>query len=833
MSDSMVNSVPKIPLITKIQKNQHEKETNHEAGIKQQTREKDAKTGYRDKNDKSSDDEEKQTLESEAESKVQTIPLFSASLFQIRSNIGVSKQRLVFDIDGSINYKVSKDKRSVIIEINNCSLPAKVNRQKIEGRFVNNFKLKKEGSSKVVATFTLADDYKFNVFRMNNVVVDKKRNIKGDKIVLDVSTKRGSSKRKAVKAKETKKAVSKSTKKKKIKPVATLASVIDSYHDKKYTETINQATAVLKANPRLLLAKYYQALSRKALALSNKNNKKKLKSLKTAAASLENVLADSTNFSEARTAIVEIYRLLKDDDKALEHNMIFMSNLNSKQPLSNLDTTQLLKPQDSKYSGIVDSSKLEIQPKNSENISYFKIIISIVAVIVLLLLFLLIFLKRRINKQLLEEIEDEEIEESSSESQLTKESKKSEDEVEKIEEEIEQPLAVPAEELIVTKTQEELDSYIEDKLETSRGESSISISLGLDQNIRDRVCELFDDGFTNREIAEALEISKDEVDFIIRSIDEEDNEKKKDKDEYLNEELTGVSDAENIDDIAGEVVRLKEEGLSAPEIAEKLEKNIAEVDFILSIDEKKKAGKVKAAIKNEGQTEAAAVPNTEEKENSVTDIISLAEQGLSKKEISEKLMIGLDEVEFAVSLYNIPLGKNNNELENPDQKEDAVEAQQMGYAAVNEPIIEEVEATLEEVVSEDKPEFQNEKELIEQIILLAKKGYSKQKIAKELSVSIDEVEFAAALHYDVDFIDEPLTPENEEAEQTLQEQEIAEEEAVVDKIQTLEEEPTSTRSTEKEALVPAEEVITKQRLSIRFKLQRKSQLLLRVQRKRL
>ena len=80
MSDSMVNSVPKIPLITKIQKNQHEKETNHEAGIKQQTREKDAKTGYRDKNDKSSDDEEKQTLESEAESKVQTAPLKGQTL---------------------------------------------------------------------------------------------------------------------------------------------------------------------------------------------------------------------------------------------------------------------------------------------------------------------------------------------------------------------------------------------------------------------------------------------------------------------------------------------------------------------------------------------------------------------------------------------------------------------------------------------------------------------------------------------------------------------------------------------------------------------------------
>lgn len=82
MSDSMVNSVPKIPLITKIQKNQHEKETNHEAGIRQQKREKDAESGYRDKNNKSFDDEEQQTLESEleVESKAQTPPLKGQTL---------------------------------------------------------------------------------------------------------------------------------------------------------------------------------------------------------------------------------------------------------------------------------------------------------------------------------------------------------------------------------------------------------------------------------------------------------------------------------------------------------------------------------------------------------------------------------------------------------------------------------------------------------------------------------------------------------------------------------------------------------------------------------
>jgi len=661
-----------------------------------------------------------------------TIPLLSASLFQIRSNIGVSKQRLVFDIDGSINYKVSKDKRSVIIEINNCFLPAKVKRQKIEGRFINNFKLRKEGSRKVVATFTLVDDYKFNVFRMKNVVVDKNKNIKGDKIVLDVSGKRKSSKRKSVKTKDTEKKVSKlkktvkPAKKKEIKPTFTLASVIDSYQNKKYMETIKLATGVLKAKPRLLAAKYYRALSQKALASLNKNSKNKLKLLKTAAASLENVLADSAGFVEARTAIVEIYRLLKDDDKALEHNMIFMSYLDNKQSEAGSGTSKLLQSQHSEYSGIVDSSKLELQPEN------------------------------------------------------------------------------------IAKTKEELEPLVEDKLESPGGESTISISLGLDQNIRDRVCELFDDGFTNREIAEALEISKDEVDFVIRSIDEEDNEKKKDKEEYLNEELTGVSEVDNVGDIAEEVLRLKEEGFSAQEIAEKLEKNIGEVDFILSIDEKKKAGMIKTDI----EKQETVVSDTEERESSAADIISLAKQGLSKKEIAEKLLIGLDEVEFAVSLYDIPLKKEDDGSKKSGWQEDAVETQQVEGAVKTKGI----EIFPEEAVSEDKSEFQDEKELIDRIILLAKQGYSKQKIAKELSISIDEVEFAAALHYDINFVEEPIAPENEEAaagevqtpEETIFSEEEMVEEAAAGEVQTPEETQLAVEDKEEEVPVSARESVTEE-----------------------
>ena len=72
MSNSMIDPILKIPLVTKIQKNQHEKETNHETGIKQQKQEKDAESGYRDKGAKKSDDEEEYTSDSESESKVRT-----------------------------------------------------------------------------------------------------------------------------------------------------------------------------------------------------------------------------------------------------------------------------------------------------------------------------------------------------------------------------------------------------------------------------------------------------------------------------------------------------------------------------------------------------------------------------------------------------------------------------------------------------------------------------------------------------------------------------------------------------------------------------------------
>ncbi|PID30767.1 MAG: hypothetical protein CR982_00785 [Candidatus Cloacimonadota bacterium] len=170
---------------------------------------------------------------------------------------------------------------------------------------------------------------------------------------------------------------------------------------------------------------------------------------------------------------------------------------------------------------------------------------------------------------------------------------------------------------------------------------------------KSKVYELHNEGLSNKDIADALSLSVDAVSFLISKNGGVDNGIKRE-----------VSNKEKSYDISGlipDIRKLYNENKRSREISDILKIDISDVNEVIDM------------ISNE---------NDEDSEDKSDQIKQLASEGFSKNQIAEKLKIGVDEVEFAASLFDIDFDeKNVEDLENI--KEEDIEEEGLGFNDVD------------------------------------------------------------------------------------------------------------------------------------------------------
>ncbi len=297
---------------------------------------------------------------------------------------------------------------------------------------------------------------------------------------------------------------------------------------------------------------------------------------------LEEVIQDSNDFKKARVDIARIYRSLGNQKKAEEHySKLFSKKIEQKPP----------KESSSQLSKIIDEKFL-----TSDNFLIY--LIAILAILIIILTIFYLILKKRDAKK-----EDQRI-------------------ADILENKLEDKAETPSQ--TVAKDAKSEEKELAQKKRESQLSQILDIDpekeLSINENIREKIIELFDDGYSNKEISEGLKISKDEVDFVVKSIGEVDNAQSA---SYL-----------------------------------ETENNLEEEEVKPLNDKEKKQPLTSLPPK-------ANPKEDQDLEEKLVAIKELASLGKTKKEIAQELNLGIDEITLMINLYKIELKdpENSPELE--------------------------------------------------------------------------------------------------------------------------------------------------------------------------
>lgn len=609
----------------------------------------------------------------------------AASLNKIRSNAEPKNHRIVFDIDALKGFKTDKKNDQVTITVFDCDLNSSASGVTVNSKFIQNFKVEQSGSATKIS-FKLPAEYKVKTFKIDQP----------DRIVLDVSssgyiqppamadpaTLPATKPEKNNKAELKTQAADKNNLKNKpnaktennlpeknVQPdIVSIEDLAAAFKQQEYDKVINLSSVLIKERPATLQALLHRSLAYLEKGKLEKNKAQKNKLFKAAVTDLNKVVIDSIAYIEGHAKMAEIYRLLGDENKADEHYAIFMGNF--QQPESDEQN-----PKDSLTNGHqLIPAKKELSSDSLSGHSFFgQNIVSNLFIYILgffvLVLIILLWIRKKMNSRIQEEIEDSPVEDNLTAkddlfeklrpSKLSTKSKSSQLFESKIEESafLKNESAVneykpnPDKLNVGTTEQDVLDKMLN---EHSSEDDYVSISL--DDSTRDRIIELYDDGYTNREIAEQLKISYDEVNFIIRSLGEADNEAKNKNKDVLNSKAGGISDSQNEETLQmKEIQDLYRQGVSIDELMTYFKKPKDEIEFIISLiphkQEPEKSSPAQSQQSNFFQNDDQALED--ETDQLPYKIKELAEMGLSRRLIAEELKIGIDEVDFAAAMFKI------------------------------------------------------------------------------------------------------------------------------------------------------------------------------------
>lgn len=484
--------------------------------------------------------------------------------------------------------------------------------------------------------------------------------------------------------------------------IKSVNQIRDAYLSGNYNETLKdiKTRESNKSAPKSNILLYYKALVQYSLAFKTKSKISQRKYWRLAARDLEKVIADSSDYVEARVKAGEVYKLLNMPAMAEKH-FIELLNLRKKSNIENTDSTK----EKGVNISIVNQDTLVVNEeisfmsslKDAFSALFQETIIIVVFVILLVMVvsafILLFFLRKKFLKNTsgqVAEVSEKEIseiaekEENNQFDSLSKTTNSSAD----LENE-----SFPEENI-----EEENDSDNEDYTNPEA-----ALSEMLDDNLRARIFELYEDGYSNAEIAEQLSVSVDEVTFVLSSAGEVDNAQKRGEEEYLNEKAGGVLEESDEASVVRKVKELALNGKTKEEIAEEVGKTFSEVEEILDLN---------LSEANNTDNQASEQEFVVEEDDQLKAIIELAEQGKSKIEIAEELGIGLDEVEFAASLNNLTISeessfKNSNEEPSDNNEHDNKEMADSDIpedTGLNAEIPDEPEIAEEEMEHKDQEE---------------------------------------------------------------------------------------------------------------------------------
>lgn len=558
--------------------------------------------------------------------------LSAGYLNRIRSGLHPTYYRLVFDIERPATYTYDVSGDMLTLQINTTKKATGFSQPRMNSDFVKNFDITQKGENLVCS------------IRFNGS--PKVFDVKGDllKVIVDIKKTKPAQKPTTPKPKE---------------ETHTFDKLKDSFNENKLDDAKRHADALYSENAAqevmLYSAYIYDKYGREQ---NNKDVMKKSIDI------YENLLKKDSLNMDLRGKAADLYMLLGDTLRAEEHYAIIMKGFKEDE-----EETQ---------PSLVDSSKLVAQEEPEDTISAFDEYMPYLmyggAGLVVIILVIYLFVKGSNRRNIYDDFDDgfdiseESIDEVQEEILLNDD----DDDDTLIKEE--SSVNFEDDDAIITKKESkdfeileaakkakkrkvkpepELEPEIEDSTPFSKGSVNVAATVMGDDGIKDRILELYEDGYTNREISEQVKTSVDEIDFIIRKHGGVDNELKKKNPDYINEQLGGVEDEEE-PDVMDKVKYLYEEGISPREIANELDLDIDRVKFIISISQESNSmpDVDDEPVVATGKTPSEA-PKQEEDLDKVSKIKELAAKGFGKNEVASMLSVGLDELEFIASMEGI------------------------------------------------------------------------------------------------------------------------------------------------------------------------------------
>ncbi|MBN1969119.1 MAG: hypothetical protein JXR48_07955, partial [Candidatus Delongbacteria bacterium] len=498
-------------------------------------------------------------------------------LVSIRSAVRGSERRVVFDITEKAQYNIEKGTNSLKLTISNSVLSKNFKQANFSSNLIDNIKVA-EQSGNILATFRLSNKTDYRLFELNEDNYYK--------IVIDFFF---NNSKEVVPVPLEKKEVIKPDQAGKIDPktidtnVINISNLEKLYSENKYREFISKAMTLKN---RTGSTSFDDKLLNSMIELVKQgDNQFAPEALNLFKSKIEN--EPKTNSDKSILAMLYVA-----NDRADLAEELYVSIIEtSKEKSSEIDNKIVFLPE------VVNEPTIG-KGLLGTDIS-FRTLVLYASILIFFLVTLLVLIRRNSSrKRIMDELNREFTDsEADNEEQRLKRS--------------------------LIDGINDMDRSIEDEGTTS----------GIDENVKDKIFELYDNGYTNREIAETLAVSIDTVSFVIRSKGGIDNAMKADIKEV---EIT-------YNDISGlipDVRRLYNDGFNSNQIATRLKAKQEDVNQALSMITNEVKGKY------------------EDEEDKSELIKKLASEGKSKKEISEKLGIGLDEVEFAASLFDIEFSES-------------------------------------------------------------------------------------------------------------------------------------------------------------------------------